>query len=138
MKHHEQSPARLKEASTVDDHTAVRTNPLPYNVRAGKPKGYPIELVKGQRSMTSPLPGMQTMTNVHGVPVADAPEPLDPTLAPRALTAGSSPVGCHKGRCAIIFSRAASSGNPFSVICRVFSSTTHLSEYISRQSFAAS
>jgi hypothetical protein len=81
MKHHEQSPARLKEASTVDDHTAVRTNPLPYSVRAGKPKGYPIELVKGQRSMTSPLPGMQTMTNVNGVPVADAPDPLDLTLA---------------------------------------------------------
>jgi hypothetical protein len=79
--HHTQSPARLKEASTTDDHTAVRTNPLPFNVRAGKPKGYPIELVRGHRSMSSPLPGMQTMTNVSGVPVADAPEPLDPTLA---------------------------------------------------------
>jgi hypothetical protein len=79
--HHTQSPARLKEATDPADNSAVRKNPLPYNVRQGKPKGYAIQLVKGQRSMTSPLPGMQTMTNVSGVPVADAPDPLDPTLA---------------------------------------------------------
>lgn len=92
MKHHDQSSARLKEASTTDD-TAVRTNPLPFNVRAGKPKGYPIELVRGHRSMTSPLPGMQHMTNVHGVPVADAPDPLDPTLAGKH----EPPVYVHPG-----------------------------------------
>ena len=93
MKHHDQSPARLKEASTTDDHTAVRTNPLPYSVRAGKPKGYPIELVRGQRSMTSPLPGMLHMTNVHRVPVADAPEPLDPSIAGKH----EPPVYVHPG-----------------------------------------
>lgn len=57
MKHHDQSPARLKEATVADDTAYVR-NALPYSVRQGKPKGYPIELVRGQRSMTSPLPGM--------------------------------------------------------------------------------
>jgi hypothetical protein len=72
MKHHDQSPARLIEAAQHDKATLGKP---------AKPKGYPIELVKGHRSMTSPLPGMQTMTNVHGVPVADAPDPMDPTLA---------------------------------------------------------
>jgi hypothetical protein len=81
MKHHDQSPARLIEANAKPDSTAVRTNPLGFNPRAGKPKGYPIELVRGHRSRVSPLPGMQTMTNVSGVPVADAPDPMDPTLA---------------------------------------------------------
>jgi hypothetical protein len=91
--HHTQSPARLKEATVTDD-TTVRTNPMPYNVRAGKPKaGYAVETVKGQRSRTSPLPGMLKMTDVHGVPVADAPDPLDPTLAGKH----EPPVMIHDG-----------------------------------------
>jgi len=79
MKHHEPAQARAKEANETDGTNYV-TNKMPYSVRQGKPKGYAIELVKGHRSMTSPLPGMLTMTNVQGVPVADAPEPLDPTI----------------------------------------------------------
>jgi len=91
--HHHQSPARLKEATTAPDGAQVRTNPMPYNVRQGKPKGYAIELVKGHRSRTSPLPGMQHMTDVRGVPVADAPEPMDPTVMGKV----EKPVMIHDG-----------------------------------------
>ena len=77
MKHHDPAPSRLIEAN--DEHTVNAK--LGYSIRSGRPKGYPIELVRGHRSMTSPLPGMEIMTNVHGVPVADAPDPMDPTIA---------------------------------------------------------
>ena len=75
--HHTPSPARLKEATATDD-TTVRTNPFP-NIRAGNPKGYAVETVKGQRSRTSPLPGMQHM-DIRDNPDASSANVMDPTL----------------------------------------------------------
>jgi hypothetical protein len=76
--HHDQSPARAIEAN-VKDGTTVRTNPLPFNVRAGKPKGYAIQLVPGHRSRTSPLPGMQHM-DIRDNPDASSANVTDPSL----------------------------------------------------------
>ena len=45
--------------------------------RHGKAKGGEVKVAWGNRSRTSPLPGLPHMTDINGVPVADAADPHD-------------------------------------------------------------
>ncbi len=64
-------------ADIVDGRTVHAQPAFDIQPRHGKAKGGEVKVAWGNRSRTSPLPGLPHMTDINGVPVADAADPHD-------------------------------------------------------------
>ncbi len=87
--HHEQPHIVRGQEHAAADGSLARTSKI-----AKLHPHVPVGL--GQRSRTSPLPGMLTMTDVHGVPDAANPSPLD-VVTPSQAGKRLSPPKVHDG-----------------------------------------
>lgn len=99
--HHPQDRTAEHVAHQATAHRARHAELGPqtqYNGRSGgRPKAHVnVSEHLGMRSRTSPLPGMNTMTDVHGAPDAANPNPLD-VMTPSQAGKRQPPTYVHSG-----------------------------------------